>query len=82
MQYVNVGKFIRRKRKEMNISLNTFALDSEVEVATLSRVETKNQGIKISFLAKIANNFGLTLSEFLAEYERSPEGLQEVDIEN
>ncbi len=79
MQYVNVGKFIRRKRKEMKISLNAFALDSEVEVSTLSRVETKPQNVNVRFLAKIAKNFGMTLSAFLEEYENSQEAQKEKD---
>lgn len=71
MKYNNVGKFIRRKRIEQGISLNECALNATVEGATLCRVETKPQDIKICWLAKIAAVFGMTLSEFMKEYENS-----------
>lgn len=79
MQYRMVGNFIRRKRKEIGISLNSFAINAEVENATLCCAETKPQDIKICWLAKIASTFGMTLSEFIAEYENYPEAKEEAE---
>lgn len=72
MQYKSVGKYIRQKRTKFGIPLNEFAHDSMLEGATLCRMETKPQDIKVCYLAKVAKNFGMTLSEFIKEYEDSP----------
>lgn len=73
MQYDNIGNFIRNKRHEFDksMSLNTFAINNDIEPAVLSRIENCKQGIKLEVLAKIANGFGLYASELLSEYESS-----------
>lgn len=70
MQYKELGKFIRNKRKSAGITLNKFAIENDIEPAILSRVENSKQDIKIGILVKIANGFNSTPSEFLSEFEK------------
>ena len=72
MQYVNFGKFINEKRKALlpDISLNKFAINNDIDPATLSRIENGKQGVSISLLSKLANGFGISGSKLLSEYEK------------
>lgn len=70
MQYSNLGKYIKRRRVELNISLNKFAVESDIDSAILSRIENLKQDIKLNVLYKIAKGFGQTPAEFLADYEK------------
>lgn len=71
MQYLEFGKFIRKKREALKHkpSLNEFALNNDIDPATLSRIETCKQGIKLTDIAKIANGFNMLASELIKEYE-------------
>ena len=71
MQYLEFGKFIREKREALSPkrSLNEFALNNGLEPATLSRIETCKQGIKLTDIAKIAKGFNMLASKLLEEYE-------------
>lgn len=69
MQYDNFGKFLRNKRIKAKISLNNFAFNNGIEPATLSRIETQKQDIKLSSLAKVANGYKINVSDLLYEYE-------------
>lgn len=69
MQYNDFGSFIRKKRIELGLSLNKFAIQNEIEPAILCRIETKKQDIKLGVLAKIATGFKQPLSAFIKEYE-------------
>jgi len=69
MQYNEIGKYIRRKRKLTGKSLNEFAVDNDIDSAILSRIENSKQDIKLKILQKIANGFGQTPSKFLADFE-------------
>lgn len=71
MQYTKLGKFISEKRKKLNISLNKFALENNIEPAALSRIENLKQGIKIETLCKIANGFKTTPARLLTEFEKA-----------
>lgn len=72
MQYhKDISLYIKKKRQEKGISLNEFALDNELEPATLCRYENGKRGISLANLVKIANGFGQTPSEFLAEFEKN-----------
>ena len=51
------------------ISLNQFAIENDIEPATLSRIENEKQGISIKLLAKIARGFNTKGSKLLIEYE-------------
>ena len=71
MQYSYFGKFIRQKRESLKPKpyLNKFAIDVDIEPATLSRIENRKQGIKLSDVAKIAKGFELAASELIKEFE-------------
>ena len=71
MQYVKFGQFIRNKRLAISpkISLNQFAIENDIDPATLSRIENEKQGISINILAKIAQGFQTIGSNLLKEYE-------------
>lgn len=69
MQYEKLGKFIHNKRNGLNISLNKFALENNIEPAALSRMENLKQGIKMESLIKIAKGFNMTPAELLTEFE-------------
>lgn len=71
MQYQDLGKFIRYKRKQTGVSLNKFAIDNDIDSAILSRIETQKQDIKLNILNKIAKGFNMLVSEFISEYENS-----------
>ena len=70
MQYDNLGLYIKRKRNELNVSLNQFAFVNDIDPAILSRIENLKQGIKISTLEKIAQGFSKTPAQFLMDFEK------------
>ena len=69
MQYYNLGKFIKKKRLENNISLNSFAFENDIDPAILSRIENLKQNVKLNILEKIAQGFKVTPAQFLTEFE-------------
>ena len=69
MKYINLGKFIKKKRLKNNISLNSFALENDISPAILSRIENLKQIIKLNILEKIAQGFSTTPAQFLTEFE-------------
>jgi len=71
MQYNELGKFIKNKREAANISLNKFAIENDIEPATLSRIENLKQDIKMGVLAKISKGFKSTPAKFLLEFENN-----------
>ena len=73
MQYHELGKFIKLKRLNTGLSLNKFALETEIDPAILCRIENLKQGIKISSIEKISAYFEQTPSEFLHEFENFTE---------
>ena len=71
MQYKQLGLFIKKKREKHNITLNSFAINNDIEPATLSRIENLKQGIKLDVLIKISRGFNQTPANFLADFEKS-----------
>ena len=71
MRYSELGKYIRNERKKLNMSLNEFALVSDIDSAILSRIENLKQDIKMNVLRKIANGFSKTPAQFLTEFENT-----------
>ena len=69
MQYYNFGNFIRQKRKKLNISLNSFAVNCGIDSATLSNFETCKSDILFNNMAKISKGFDMSLGELIIEYE-------------
>lgn len=70
MKYNILGKYIRKRRELLGLSLNKFAVTNDIDSAILSRIENLQQNIKLNVLEKIANGFGLTPGEFLLEFEK------------
>lgn len=71
MQYKNVGKFLRKKRKDCGYTLQAFAKKAGIQSATLCRAEINDQDIRICWLAKVAQGFGISLAKLIKEYETS-----------
>ncbi len=69
MQYINLRKFIKKRRLENDISLNSFAFENDIDPAILSRIENLKQNIKLNILEKIAQGFSATPAQFLTEFE-------------
>ena len=71
MNYDNLGKYIKQKRIKLDVALNQFAFENDIDPAILSRIENLKQGIKINILEKIAQGFKQTPAEFLKEFEEN-----------
>ena len=71
MQYLNFGKFIRKKRESLRpkVSLNSFAFANDIEPATLSRIERCLQKVTLDEISNIAFGFNMKASELINEYE-------------
>lgn len=70
MGYSNrLAEYIRFRREQAGFSLNKFAIEAEMESATLSRNETNVNEVRIDNLAKIASVYNQSLSEFLKDFE-------------
>ena len=70
MQYKKFGNFIREKRMQMGKKLNSFALDCDIDKASLSNFERNKCGICFDSFLKIAKGFNLLPSQLLQEYEK------------
>jgi transcriptional regulator with XRE-family HTH domain len=70
MQYNKIGNYIKKKRINLGLSLNSFSVENEIEPSTLSRIENSKLELKISVLEKIAKGFNQTPSEFLKKFEK------------
>lgn len=68
--YKNISSYIKQRRLEKGVSLNEFALDNDLEPATLSRYENGKRAINLMNLVKIAKGFNQTLAEFLTDFEK------------
>lgn len=70
MQYhEKICEFIKEKRVKSGLSLSEFAYKNFMEPATLSRYENNLRKISLQNLVKIANGFGQSPAEFLADFE-------------
>lgn len=69
MQHFDLRDYIKLKRTNRKLTLNSFAIRNGIDPATLSRLENKKFEIKYSVLEKIAKGFNLSPGEFLIEYE-------------
>lgn len=68
--YKNISSYIKQRRLKKGVSLNEFALDNDLEPATLSRYENGKRAINLMNLVKIAKGFNQTLAEFLNDFEK------------
>ena len=71
MQYINFGKFVRNKREKLGKSLNAFAIECEIDKASLSNFERGLNSIYFNNFIKIANGFNMTPAELLQEFEQN-----------
>jgi transcriptional regulator with XRE-family HTH domain len=72
MQYHELlAEFIKAKRQEKKVSLNSFAIVNGIEPSTLSRIENHKLEIKIPVLFQIAEGFDMSPSELLKEFENT-----------
>lgn len=69
MQYNKLGSYIKYRRMSLDVSLNAFAIQNEIDPAILCRIENLKQNIKINVLEKIAHGFDLSPARFLLEFE-------------
>jgi len=69
MQYINFGKFVRAKREKLGKSLNLFAIECEIDKASLSNFERGISSIYFENFVKIAKGFNVTPAELLKEFE-------------
>ena len=63
MDYRVLGTYIRKKRENLNVSLNEFALMIDLDPAILSRIENLKQNIifKLYFHSFIYNFYAIFL---------------------
>lgn len=66
-----VGKAIIRLRKLRGLSQEKFALESGIDRRYLSDVENGKRNISFELLNRVANYFGISLSCFIEEAERT-----------
>ena len=71
MDYRTLGTYIRKRRENLNVSLNEFAIMIDTDPAILSRIENLKQNIKLNVLEKISSGFNLTPAKFLTEFENN-----------
>ena len=71
MQYDEFGTFLRKKRLALNpkISLNKFGVETQIDSASLSKIERVKQGITLKYLSQIAKFYGIKVSKLIEEYE-------------
>ena len=69
MKYEKLGLYIKNQRKALGKSLNEFAIEIDVDSATLSNYERGLSGINLDTIELIANGFNKTVGEFFTEYE-------------
>ena len=66
-----VGKAIIRLRKLRGLSQEKFALESGIDRKYISDVENGKRNVSFELLNRVANFFGVSLSYFIEEAERS-----------
>ena len=62
-----LGKHIRKLRENENISIEEVAYKAGVDSQNLRKYELGKQEMKVSMLKRIAEAFGITVSELVAE---------------
>lgn len=60
---------LKAKRKEAGLSQEELAHRTEISVSYISRLETENRQPSLSVLSVLANEFGISISELIADAE-------------
>ena len=71
-----IGKAIARLRALRGISQEKLSLEANIDRRYMSDIENGKRNVSLEMLCKLADYFGLTLSEFIARAER-PDGYNE-----
>lgn len=61
-----LGKHIRALRTEKNISIEEIAFKANIDAQNLRKYELGKQEMKIGMLKRVAEAFGMTMSELLS----------------
>ncbi|MBQ8168248.1 helix-turn-helix transcriptional regulator [bacterium] len=64
-----LGEKIRIMRTELQKSLRQFALECEIPIATLSRIENGHREAGFITMKKLAEGFGMTFPDFVSTVE-------------
>ncbi|MEB2282598.1 helix-turn-helix domain-containing protein [Lysinibacillus xylanilyticus] len=75
MKDIQIGRLIRKLRKDKSLNMIDFAAAVDISQPALSRIESGQQEIAISTLKRICHLCDITISEFFIMLEN------EVDIE-
>lgn len=67
MNYYDIGKRIREKRKNLNISQEQLAEAVDISVTHMSHIETGNTKLSLPVLVKIANTLQSSTDELLCD---------------
>jgi transcriptional regulator with XRE-family HTH domain len=67
------GAFVHRLRLERGVTQEALAFESNVTIATLSRIERGVTAPKVGTLRKIAGALDMTLAELVAAVEQETE---------
>lgn len=65
-----IGKIVYQKRKKLLKGINKFSFEYDIGNGLLSRLEKGRTDTKISTLWKLADAFGIKLSELIKEIEQ------------
>lgn len=60
-----LGKHIRKTRKEKGLSVAEIAFKADIDSQNLRKYELGKQEMKVSMLKRIAEAFGISISELL-----------------
>lgn len=69
MNLLQVGRLIRKLRKDHSYTMIDFAKVVNISQPSLSRIEGGNQEVTFTQLEKICDEFGITLSDFFQRVE-------------
>ncbi|MEX3623559.1 helix-turn-helix domain-containing protein [Viridibacillus arvi] len=73
MNYLQLGRLIRKLRTENNITMIDFAKRINISQPSLSRIENGNQEVNFTLLEKICKEFEISISSFFRCIEDNKE---------
>ena len=69
MNYIQVGKLIKKLRQEKRLTMVDFAKRIDISQPSLSRIESGTQEVSLTLLEKICHEFNISVSEFFLKLE-------------
>ncbi|MEF9988049.1 MAG: helix-turn-helix transcriptional regulator [Christensenella sp.] len=82
MNYYDIGKRIRNKRKQLGMSQEKLSEMVEISVTHMSHIETGNTKLSLPVLVKIANALGASTDELLCDTLVSSKNIYNNEIAN